>query len=76
MKLNNKLFELFANTAEDVSVELLCLGLGYTAVVTSDGGIGLSYTYFDRKTSCSLLRDYCDYEDQPSLKLLEKIIGD
>lgn len=73
MKLNNKLFELFANTAEDVSIELLCLGLGYTAVVTSDGGIGLSYTYYDRKISCSLIRDYCDYEDRPSLELLEKI---
>ena len=73
MKLNNKLFELFANTAEDVSVELLCLGLGYTAVVTSDGGIGLSYTYFDRKSGCSLVGNYYDYEGKPATKLLESI---
>ncbi len=73
MKLNNELFELFANKAEEVKIDLLCLGLGYTAVVTSDGGIGLSYTYFDHKTSCSLIKDYCDYEGRPSLQLLEKI---
>ena len=62
MIVNNRLYDFFADKGERVTVELLLLGLGYTAVTTSDGGIGLSYTYFDRKTSCSLVRDYCDYE--------------
>jgi uncharacterized protein (DUF4213/DUF364 family) len=73
MKLNIKLYELFADKAKKVKVELLCLGLGYTAVVTSDGGLGLSYTYFDHKTSCTLIKDYYDYENRPSLELLARI---
>jgi len=63
MKLNNRFHNLFADKAEKVNIELLCLGLGYTAVTTSDGGIGLSYTYFDRKSGCSLVGNYYDYEE-------------
>ncbi len=55
MKLNNRLYDYFKDKGEKVTVELLILGLGYTAVATSDGGIGIYYTYFDQKTSCSLL---------------------
>jgi len=73
MILNDRLYKLFADKGQKIKVELLSLGLGYTAVTTSDGGIGISYTYFDRKTSCSLVRDYCDYEGKPALELLEKI---
>ena len=73
MELNYRLYDFFAEKGKKVRVELLSLGLGYTAVTTSDGGIGISYTYFDRKTSCSLVRDYCDYEGKPAIELLEKI---
>ncbi len=73
MKLNNRLYDYFKDKGEKVTVEMLILGLGYTAVTTSDGGIGISYTYFDQKTSCSLVRDYYDYEGKPALVLLEKI---
>lgn len=75
MELNQRLFDIFQNRSANTSIELLSLGLGYTAVTTSDGGIGLSYTYFDRKTSCSLIRDYHDYEGHPCIELLEKIKG-
>ncbi len=73
MKLNNRFHNLFADKAERVNIELLSLGLGYTAVTTSDGGIGLSYTYFDRKSGCSLVGNYYDYEGKPATELLEKI---
>jgi len=73
MKLNKRFHNLFADKAERVNVELLWLGLGYTAVTTSDGGMGLSYTYFDRKSGCSLVGDYRDYEGKPAGQLLEKI---
>jgi uncharacterized protein (DUF4213/DUF364 family) len=76
MKLNNRFYNLFADKAERVEVQQLYLGLGYTAVSTSDGGIGLSYTYFDRKTGCSLVNQYYDYEGKPATKLLEKIQSD
>jgi hypothetical protein len=42
-------------------------------VTTSDGGIGIAYTYFDHKTSCSVIMPYEDYEGKPALGLLEKI---
>jgi uncharacterized protein (DUF4213/DUF364 family) len=55
---------------------MLCLGLGYTAVSLSDGGIGLSYTHFEDKKSCMLLNQHIDYEGQPAVGLLEKIKSD
>jgi len=73
MKLNDRLYNLFAEKGKKVKVELLSLGLGYTAVTTSDDGIGISYTFFDHKTSCSLIRDYYNYEGKPAIELLEKI---
>ncbi len=73
MKLNERLYDLFADKAKDVTVELVNLGLGYTAVTTSDGGIGISYTYFETKKSCSLNKNYDDYEGKPASGLLEKI---
>jgi len=76
MLLNQKLYDLFAGRAREVSIELLCLGLGYTAVTLSDGGIGLSYTHFEDKKSCMLLNKHVDYEGQPAVELLEKIKSD
>ena len=62
MTLNQKLYQIFENKAQQVTIEVLCLGLGYTAVTTSDGGIGLSYTYFGDKRSCMVLNEHIDYE--------------
>ena len=73
MILNDKLFTLFKDKAEKTRVDMFCLGLGYTAVVTSDGGIGIAYTYFEDKKSCMLLNEAADYEDRPAIILLEKI---
>jgi hypothetical protein len=76
MILNDNLFNLFKNKAEKIHVDMLCLGLGYTAVVTSDGGIGIAYTYFEDKKSCMLLNEAADYEGRPASALLEKIKSD
>jgi len=76
MVLNQRLYDLFKKKAGAVKVDLLCLGLGYTAVTLSDGGIGLSYTHFEDKKSCMLLNRHIDYEEQPALQLLEKIKSD
>ena len=73
MILNDNLFNLFKDKAEKIRVDLLCLGLGYTAVVTSDGGIGIAYTYFEDKKSCMLLNEAADYEGRSAVALLEKI---
>jgi uncharacterized protein (DUF4213/DUF364 family) len=76
MLLNQKLYDLFTGRAQEVNIDILCLGLGYTAVTLSDGGIGLSYTHFESKKSCMLLNKHIDYEGQPAVKLLEKIKSD
>lgn len=73
MELNNRLYNLFVDKARTVTVDIVSIGLGYTAVTTSDGGIGLAYTYFQDKTSCVLLNRAVDYENRPSSELLECI---
>ena len=76
MILNDKLYRLFIAEARKVQVDSLCLGLGYTAVVTSDGGVGLAYTYFEDKKSCLVLNNSLDYEGRAAVELLEKIKSD
>ena len=76
MILNDKLYRLFIAEARKVQVDSLCLGLGYTAVVTSDGGVGLAYTYFEDKKSCMVLNNSLDYEGRAAVELLEKIKSD
>lgn len=76
MILNDKLYKIFRNQAEKVNVDYLGLGLGYTVAVTSDGGIGIAYTYFEDKKSCMMLNQAVDYEGRPASALLEKIKSD
>ena len=76
MKLNTSLYDLFLDQAQKVRVEILSLGLGYTAVTTSNGGVGLSYTYFGDKESCMVLNKHIDYEGRSADQLLEKIKSD
>ncbi len=76
MTLNQKLYDLFVNKAEKITIEILSIGLGYIAVTTSDGGIGLSYTYFGDKKSCMVLNQHIDYETKPASRLLGKIKSD
>jgi len=73
MELNDRLYDLFINKARQVEVEIVSIGLGYTAVTTSDGGMGLAYTYFKDKTSCVLLNKTVDYEGRPASELLKSI---
>jgi hypothetical protein len=73
MELDQKLFDVFAQEAKTVSVDVVSVGLGYTAVGTSDGGLGLAYTMINEKTSCSVIKNYHNYEGKPALELLELI---
>lgn len=75
MELNHKLHTKFKDMATKVRITHLSLGLGYTAVTTDQGGVGLAYTYFDRKTGCTLIRHYRDFEDQAAIQLLDLILG-
>ena len=71
--LNQRLFDAMVTEAQKVNIELICLGLGYTAVALSNGDVGLAYTYFDRKTGCMLIDDYRDYEGRSAADLLPLI---
>jgi len=42
-------------------------------VVTTDGGIGMAYTYFEDKKSCMALNEAIDFEGRPAAALLENI---
>ena len=73
MNLCERLAERFRNQAQEVSVELLSIGLGYTAVCTSDGGVGLSFTYAGMNGSCTKLDMEQQIEGAPAVNLLELI---
>jgi uncharacterized protein len=73
MQLNRALYDAVASAAGQCRIERICLGLGYTAVTLDDGRIGLAYTYFDRKTGCTLIRDYQDFENRPAADMLALI---
>lgn len=73
MKVASALYDFCADKAKQVAVETLSIGIGYTAVTTSDGGIGLAYTYFETKKSCSMVETTIDYEGKRASLLLEKL---
>lgn len=73
MELNRRLYDAMLPLAESVTVAMVCMGIGYTAVVTSDRCIGVAYTYLDAKSGCSMIRDYQDFEGRPARELLALI---
>ncbi|MFC1858176.1 Rossmann-like domain-containing protein [Thermodesulfobacteriota bacterium] len=73
MQLNQRLYDLVAAKAKIVNVEMLSIGLGYTAVMTSAGGVGLAYTYFESPEHCLLNEPYRDVEGKPVLELIEHL---
>lgn len=76
MELHQRLIEHFAEKAEREIIEIVSIGVGYTAVQLTSGGMGLSYTYFESKQSCSLIKNYVDYEGQPANRLLPMLLSE
>ena len=73
MELTQRLYDHFKERAKDVKVEQLTVGLSYSAVTTSDGGIGIAYTYASDGHCCRMNKNYTDYEGRPAIELLEEI---
>ncbi len=73
MELNRKLHDVMRPMAGPLKVEQVCMGIGYTAVVTSDGSIGVAYTYFDAESGCCMIQNYQDFEGRPARDLLALI---
>jgi len=59
-----------APAADKAVVDQITMGLGYTAVTTTDGRLGLAYTYFAHKTDCTMAGPYRDFEGRPATELL------
>ena len=57
MKLNHKLFESVSTAADRVKVDQVTIGIGYTAVTTSDGAIGIAATGVALDGCCAGNRD-------------------
>ncbi len=75
MTVCRRIYDASREKAGAVGVEALSIGLGYTAVATTDGGLGLSYTASGPKTACSVLGPDEDYEGRPAALLLERLLS-
>jgi uncharacterized protein (DUF4213/DUF364 family) len=74
MEITTRLYNLFEAQARQVTVETLCLGLGYTAAATGDGGMGVAYTWLEEGRPCCISGfDYVDFEGRAAIELLEWI---
>jgi len=74
MELNQKLFDCLAPAAENVTVDQVTLGLGYTAVTTARGDIGIAATGVAMEICCAGNLDGIDYEGRPAIDLLQQIL--
>ncbi len=76
MEVTRRLHAALAEHAADVTVECFTVGLGYTAVATSDGGLGLAHTWFGDNACCSFMRDWDEAEGRPASLLLDRLLSD
>ncbi|MBC2710536.1 MAG: DUF364 domain-containing protein [Desulfosarcina sp.] len=74
MELNGKLYECMSAAADKVKVDQVSIGLGYTAVTTSDDGIGIAATGVGLDGCCAGKFDIVDFEDRPAIDLLQLIM--
>lgn len=62
--------------AQASTVTSLTVGLGYTAVTTSDGGLGLAYTWVEGKEQRAHHQAYRDVEGECATELLDRLLID
>ncbi len=74
MELNGKLYECMSAAADRVKVDQVTIGLGYTSVTTSDGGIGIAATGVTLDGGSIGNRDVVDFEGSPATDLLRLIM--
>ncbi|MCF8031066.1 MAG: DUF364 domain-containing protein [Desulfohalobiaceae bacterium] len=73
MELEERLYAAASRMAKGLRLERVCLGLGYTAVAVSDGGLGVANTWMDASGSCRLVDPDTELEDCQPSDLLEGI---
>jgi uncharacterized protein (DUF4213/DUF364 family) len=72
--LIHRLYHESSSRAAEVTITSLTVGLGYTAVTTSDGGLGLAYTWIGGKEDCKYHKAYRDVEGECARELLDRLL--
>ncbi len=72
----DNLERIMSERASAVNVDLISIGLGYTAVRTSDGSCGVSFTYFTRGSNCTVVKHPMEFEGRPASEMLKLIHSD
>lgn len=75
MELNRNLFESLSAAAGRVTIDQVSIGLGYTAVTTSDGGIGIAATNMPTDGKIGKPPELVDYEGRSAAELLSCILA-
>lgn len=76
MSFVDALYGELRGEAEQATVATLTMGLGYTAVETTTGDVGLSYTMKEPSATCTRVPDYRDYEGRAADELLDLLRSD
>ena len=76
MGICRQLVETMKPQAEGSYLENLTIGLGYTAVCTDDGGVGVAYTPESNRGGCCVLPPNEDYEGRSASEVLELLLSD
>jgi uncharacterized protein (DUF4213/DUF364 family) len=70
------LYRALKPRAAKTLVKTVSIGLGYTAVATEDGGLGLACTMLDSVKTCHVAGDLPDFEGRPADALLDYLLSD
>ncbi|NCC66016.1 MAG: hypothetical protein EOM15_15355, partial [Spirochaetia bacterium] len=73
MKIDQTIAEFFREAAEKATIEYVYLGLGYSAVLLSDGRCGIAYTPKSTEGNCMVYKDEDSFEKERASKLLSCI---
>lgn len=76
MGICKRLMDGMQAQAEGRFLENLTIGLGYTAVCTDDGGVGVAYTPESNRGGCSVLPPNEEYEGKPASEVLPLLLSE
>ncbi len=75
MQLDQRLIACVSADADRVTVDQVTIGLGYTAVTTSDGGIGIAATGVALDGGCAGSREVRDIEGETAAAVLPRLLA-
>lgn len=73
MNIYSRLYNVIRDKATGVTLETLSIGLGYSAVCTDNGGIGVAFTPKGVSSGCQVLKPAEEYEGVPAIEALEQL---